>query len=45
MQQGFINDHYKVNPDGLWGQILVMAMGFVDHLGPYHLQLSKFIFM
>ena len=33
-QQGFINDCYKVNPVGQWGKILVMAMGFVDHLGP-----------
>ena len=23
----------KVNPIGQWGKILVMAMGFVDHLG------------
>ena len=33
-QWGFINDCYKVNPIGQWGKILVMAMGFVDHLGP-----------
>ena len=33
-QFGFINDRYKVNPVGQWGKILVMAMGFVDHLGP-----------
>ena len=33
-QRGFINDCYKVNPIGQWGKILVMAMGFVDHLGP-----------
>ena len=33
MQQGFINDRYKVNPVGQWGKILVMVMGFVDHLG------------
>ena len=32
-QRGFINDCYKVNPIGQWGKILVMAMGFVDHLG------------
>ena len=32
-QWGFINDCYKVNPVGQWGKILVMAMGFVDHLG------------
>ena len=31
---GFINDRCKVNPVGQWGKILVMAMGFVDHLGP-----------
>ena len=29
-QWGFINDRYRV---GQWGKILVMAMGFVDHLG------------
>ena len=34
-QRGFINDRYKVNPIGQWGKILVMAMGFVDHLGQY----------
>ena len=33
MQRGFINDCNKVNPVGQWGKILVMAMGFVDHLG------------
>ena len=33
IQRGFINDRYKVNPFGQWGKILVMAMGFVDHLG------------
>jgi hypothetical protein len=27
------NDCYKLNPIGQWGKILVMAMGFVDHLG------------
>ena len=27
-------DCYEVNPIGQWGKILVMAMGFVDHLGP-----------
>ena len=32
-QCGFINDRYKVNPVGQWGKILVMAMGFIDHLG------------
>ena len=32
-QWGFINDRYKVNPVGQWGEILVMAMGFVNHLG------------
>ena len=32
-QRGFINDRYKVNPVGQWGKILVMSMGFVDHLG------------
>ena len=32
-QWGFINDHYKVNPVGQWGKILVKAMGFVNHLG------------
>ena len=32
-QRGFINDRYKVNPVGQWEKILVMAMGFVDHLG------------
>ena len=30
---GFINDRYKVNPVDRWGKILVMAMGFVNHLG------------
>ena len=29
----FINDCYKVNPVGQWGKVLVMATGFVDHLG------------
>ena len=33
MQRGFINDCYKVNPIVQWGKFLVMAMGFVDHLG------------
>jgi hypothetical protein len=33
MQWGFINDRFKVNPIVQWGKILVMAMGFVDHLG------------
>ena len=34
MQWGFINDRYKVNPvDQQWGKILVIAMGFVEHLG------------
>ena len=33
-QRGFIHDRYKVNPAGQWGKILVMAMAFVDHLGP-----------
>ena len=32
-QHGFINDPYKVNPVGQWGKILVMVLGFVDHLG------------
>ena len=32
-QRGFINDHYEVNPVGQWGKILVMSMGFEDHLG------------
>ena len=32
-QRGFINVRYKVKPVGQWGKILVMAMGFVDHLG------------
>ena len=32
-QWGFINERFKVNPVGQWGKILVMAMGFVDHLG------------
>ena len=32
-QWGFINDRYKVKPVGQWGKLLVMAMGFVDHLG------------
>ena len=32
-QQGFISDYYKVKSIGQWGKILVMAMGFVDHLG------------
>ena len=34
-QRGFINDRYKVNPVSQWGKILVMAMGFVDHLGEF----------
>jgi hypothetical protein len=33
-QQGLINKCYKVNPVGQWGKFLVMAMGFIDHLGP-----------
>ena len=40
-QRGFINDRYKVNPVGKWGKILVMAMGFVDHLGQCDLPISK----
>ena len=32
-QWGFISDDYKVKFMGQWGKILVMAMGFVDHLG------------
>ena len=32
-QWGFINDCYKVKPQLPMGKILVMAMGFVDHLG------------
>jgi hypothetical protein len=31
--QGFISGCYKVKSIGQWGKILVMAMGFVDHLG------------
>jgi hypothetical protein len=34
-QWGFINDSYKVNPVGQWEKIMVIAMGFVDHLGLY----------
>ena len=26
-QWGFVNDRYKVNPVGQWGEIMVMAMG------------------
>ena len=33
MQWGFISGCYKVKSIGQWGKILVMAMGFVDHLG------------
>ena len=33
IQWGFINDCYKGNPVGQWEKNLVMAMGFVDHLG------------
>ena len=33
-QWGFINERFKVNPVGQWGKILVMTMGFVDHLEP-----------
>ena len=32
-QRGFINDRYKLKPVDQCGKILVMAMGFVDHLG------------
>ena len=35
MQRGFISGCYKVKSIGQWGKILVMAMGFVDHLGQY----------
>ena len=31
--RGFNSDSYKVKSIGQWGKILVMAMGFVDHLG------------
>jgi hypothetical protein len=31
---------YKVNPVGQWGKIMVMKMGFVDHLGQYYLKLK-----
>ena len=37
MQRGFFRDYYKVKSIGQWGKILVMAMGFVDHLGPNQL--------
>ena len=33
MQWGIISGCYKVKSIGQWGKILVMAMGFVDHLG------------
>ena len=32
-QRGFINEHCEVNPNCQCEKILVMAMGFVDHLG------------
>ena len=32
-EKGFISDYYKVKPIGQYRKILVMAMGFVDHLG------------
>ena len=38
-QRGYISDRCKVNPVGQWGKILVMAMGFVDHLGPLWVQI------
>ena len=36
-QRGFISGCNKVKSIGQWGKILVMAMGFVDHLGPNQL--------
>ena len=42
-QRGFINDCYKVNPVGRWGKFLLMAMGFVDHLGQCRLTILKFL--
>ena len=44
MQRGFINDPYNVNPVGQWGKILVMAMGFVNHLGHYHVKFQCKLF-
>ena len=41
-QWGFINARYKINPVGQWGEILVMAMGFVDHLGLNHIAYDIF---
>jgi hypothetical protein len=36
-QWGFIMDRHKVNPIGQWGKILLIEMGFVDHLGHVYL--------
>ena len=33
MQRGFICGCYQVKSIGQWGKILVMSMGFVDHMG------------
>ena len=38
-QRGFISGYYKEKSIGQWGKILVMAMGFVDHLGQCPLSL------
>ena len=32
-QRDFISGYYKVKSVGQWEKILIMAMGFVDHLG------------
>ena len=36
IQRGFISDYYKVKSIDQWGKLLVMAMGFVNHLGLYY---------
>ena len=40
-QRGFISGCYKVKSIGQWENILVMALGFVDHFRLYLLPLGK----
>ena len=42
-QRGFISGCYVVKSIGQWGKNLVMAMGFVDHLG--HLYLGSTVLL